>query len=263
MPAHREGGRVVNTALLRAITGLAVAGGMVIGLSACTSGSANHPGKSRASSSSAGPAPAPHGIPKSAFADLESFTGPAVTKYGLAPVQAAYEEMVNFIFETGWNATLIRKNSAVLSRADFAVARAYMTPAFRKAFDATFAKVVTADKAAIDKLEHAVLFGVKGTNGAKPTPDAKGHLVTDRKFSRATLAVDHSQGFDRLSVSFSAEANIQMRDAAGTRYALPSTRILRYWLVPNAGADAKLRPFLIDSWAIRLTVGKPPAKNKK
>jgi len=250
-----EGGRAVNPILGRKLALLLLAGGLAISPAACTSSKASHPGGSVAGSVSPGQGAGRHGIPKSAFANLESFTGPAVTKYGLARVQAGYEEMVNFIFETGWNSALIAKSSALLSRADFTVAHSYMTPAFRKAFDATFAKVVQGDKVAIRKLEHAMFFGVTGPNGAKPVTN--GHVVTDRRFSRATPAVDTSRGFDRLQLTFDARANIQLQDTAGKHYTLPATRVLRYWLVPNPSTVVLNRPFLIDSWEIRLKTGKP------
>jgi hypothetical protein len=194
------------------------------------------------------------GIPKSAFAGLETFTGPAVTKYGLDNVRAAYEEMVNFVFATGWNPSVIRKNSELLSRADFANAHSYMTPAFQKAFDATLAKVIRSDKAATEKLEHAVFFGVGGPDRALPIAGTR--VVTDRSFSKASIAVDKSQGKSRLSMTFHARATIQMLDASGKRYGVPANRTVQYWLVRNVGANAAVRPFLIDSWAIRLAVAK-------
>ena len=38
---------------------------------------------------------------------------------------------------------------------------------------------------------------------------------------------------------------------------LRTSRVLRYLLVPNSGADRQVRPFLIDSWASKLTMNKP------
>jgi hypothetical protein len=238
----------LNKSLFRTVPLVLLAAGLVLSSAACGSGGNHSAGPSSPSATTATTA---HGIPKSAFTNLESFTGPAVSKYGLPTVQAAYEEMVNFIFETGWNSTLIRTSSAQLSATNFANAHSYMTPKFRKSFDATFASVVQADKASVKKLEHAMFFGVGGPNGAQPVKS--GSLVTDRGFSRATLALDHAQGYERLSLTFSAKASIQVQDAAGKRYALPSIRLVRYWLVKNTGSSAQLRPWLIDAWEIRLT----------
>jgi hypothetical protein len=141
----------------------------------------------------------------------------------------------------------------MLSRADFATAHSYMTASFTTAFDATLAKVMRADKVATQKLQHAMFFGVTGPNGAAPV--AGTHVVTDRRFSTASLAVDKTQGHDRLSMTIQARASIQMIDASGQRYALPADRTVRYWLVRNSGLSAAARPFLIDSWAVRLKLG--------
>lgn len=246
--------------VLRRCAALLLAGGVVLGLGACRADTAHRPAAATpsvppASHAPASSTPASHGIPKSAFAGLESFTGPAVTKFGRANVQAAYEEMVNFAFATGWDPALISTTADRLSLSDFANARSYMTPTFRKAFDQTLAKVVRADNAATQKLEHAMLFGITARNGGKPITGS--HVVTDRKFSKASIAVDKSQHSARLSMTFRAEAHVQMVDKQDQRYGLPTRRTVQYWLVPNTGADKAARPFRIDSWAIRLATGSP------
>jgi hypothetical protein len=100
-----------------------------------------------------------------------------------------------------------------------------------------------------------MLFGITARNGGKPITGT--HVVTDRKFSKASIAVDKSQHSARLSMTFSAEAHVQMVDKQDQRYGLPTRRTVQYWLVPNTGADKAARPFLIDSWAIRLATGSP------
>ena len=78
---------------------------------------------SSASGAFASPSPPPgspsplHTIPASAFAGQPPFSGPAVAKFGQHDLHAAYVELVNFAFATGWNSHLIVKDIG-LSRAD-------------------------------------------------------------------------------------------------------------------------------------------------
>jgi hypothetical protein len=194
-------------------------------------------------------------LSESVFAKVKPFKGPAVAKYGQARVRAAYIELVNYTFDLGWDIDLISKNSSRLSRADFAYARSFMTPACAKAFDATFAKVVQADRTAIKELESTAFFGVSGANGGTPLPGAA--AVTDRGFTQGTVGMDKSHGVDRMSFSFVAQAKIQLQQADGTRVAMQTKRALQYRLVENKGSNAKIRPFLIDAWRSRATTSRP------
>ena len=201
-------------------------------------------------------AAAPHGVPDSAFAKSRPFTGPALVKYGQAALQSAYKEMVNFAFATGWNSALIARNSAYLSRADLAVAASYMTAAAQKDMLATLAKVTQGDKAATGKLQESIFFGLAGPDGLRSVQSGK--VVTNRKFTQGSAAVDTSHG-TRLAMSFAARGDIQMLNAAGQHQMLRTSRVLRYLLVPNSGADRKVRPFLIDSWSSKMTMNNPVA----
>jgi hypothetical protein len=191
----------------------------------------------------------------SVFANLKPFTGPAVTTYGQAAVRAAYKEMVAFTFDTGWNTDLIGRSASSLSRADFADARSYMTPACAKAFDATFAKVVQGDSAAIKEMQGSTFFGIVGKNGSTPLPGNQ--AVTDRAFNQGRVTLTKSKGRDRLLMTFTAKANLQLRDSADGRVIVATSRIVQYWLVENHGAHASTRPFLIDSWKHRVTTSLP------
>lgn len=247
------GAEIMKPGFVRKVTVAAATSVLAIGLCACQSATSDRAASSASTAVSAGSTATGHqSIPDSAFAFQKPFTGQAVEKYGQAALRAAFEEMVNFAFDTGWNPALFRKNYAHLARADLANARVYMTPACLKTFDATFAKVVQADKAAIQKLEEAMFFGVTGPNGM--TPLQQGHVVTDRKFTEAAVGLDRTKGAERLSMAFAAKANIQLQDSAGKRYALPTSRVMRYLLVQNTGPDRQRRPFLVDSWAIKMTV---------
>ncbi len=195
-------------------------------------------------------------IPASAFANLKPFTGPAVAQYGQDTLGSAYRQMVNFAFTTGWDPALIAKNAAQLSRADLAPALAVMTPTCRKQFLDRFGKAVSGDKTAARGLEEAIFFGVTGPNGLKPVQ--RGTVVADRRFTEAAVAVDRSPG-KRLSMSFAARANILMRDNSGRHMMLRTSRVLHYLLVPNTATDHASRPFLIDSWSIKMTVNPPEA----
>jgi hypothetical protein len=201
-----------------------------------------------------GQAAVSHGVPDSAFAKSRPFTGPALVEYGQAALQSAYKEMVNFAFATGWNSVLIARNSAYLSRADLAVAASYMTAAARKDMLTTLAKVTQGDKAATSKLEESIFFGLTGPGGLKSVQSGK--VVTNRKFTQGSTTVDTSHG-TRLVLSFAARGDIQMVDAAGVRQMLRTTRVLRFLLVPNSGADRQARPFLIDSWSSKMTMNSP------
>lgn len=231
------------------------------------SGPRSSPSRSVAASASASaPAPAspplgaagrtavPHGLPDSVFAHLKPFTGPAVAKYGQATLQAAYQEMVDFAFASGWNSNLIARPSAYLSRADAAFTLSYLTPAFGKEFLVQLGQAVQGDKAAGRKLEEAMFFGVTAPNGLKSVQSGK--VVTNRKFTPGSVGLDTAHG-QRLSVAFAASGDIQMSDSTGRHMVLPSSRVLKYFLVANPGTDRITRPFLIDSWSIRMTV-KPP-----
>ncbi|MET3807925.1 hypothetical protein ABIB25_004952 [Nakamurella sp. UYEF19] len=211
---------------------------------------------SPAASGPTGQAAVPHGIPDSAFEHLKPFTGPAVAKYGQGSLQAAYKEMVNFAFASGWNSNLIAQNSAYLSRADAAFTLLYLTPAFKKEFLAQLGLAVQGDKSAGRRIEEAMFFGVTGSNGLKAVRSGK--VVTNRRFSTGSIGLDTAHG-ERLSVAFAARGDIQMVDSAGRHMMLRGSRVLRYFLVANTGADRSSRPFLIDSWTIKMTVPPPTA----
>jgi len=229
--------------VLRALKVCLIWGLLVAGVAGCGSGS-DRPGAAASGtptgSTSAVPSPAP-----------SQLTGPAVAKFGQEKVQAAYREMVKFSFEAGWNPALIAKHVDQITRADFAGVLSYMTPACASTFDAAFVKVAQHDKKAIRTLEGAIFFGVRGPNGLAPT--GSGRLVTDRKYSQVAVGLDTSHGVQRLSVAFTATANIQLRDAAGKAWLLPTSRKVRYLLVPNTGADIATKPFLIAGWLNKMT----------
>jgi hypothetical protein len=189
--------------------------------------------------------------PGSASAAAAPLTGPAVDKYGQAKVQAAYKQMIKFSFDTSWNPALITKHVDLVTRADFASVLTLMTPECAKTFDAVFAKVVTHDKAAIHTLEGAIFLGVEGPNGTRPVQSGK--IVTERKYSQLAVGLDTSLGVERLSISFTAQANIQMIDAAGKHYLLPTSRKVRYLLIPNTDSTAANMPFLIAAWQNKMT----------
>jgi hypothetical protein len=191
----------------------------------------------------------------SVFANLKPFTGPAVAKYGQAKVLAGYKEMVAFTFDIGWNTDLISRPASSLAKGDFSEARSYMTPACAKAFDATFAKVVQADKAAIKQMQGATFFGIAGKNGSTPLPGNQ--AVTDRAFNQGQVTLNKSGARDGLSIKFTAKANLQMQDSAGKRITVATSRIVQYGLVENTGADAATRPFLIDVWRNKVSTSAP------
>jgi hypothetical protein len=229
-------------------------------LSACHSGSSGPTGPTASIAPTAtaaiGQVPATSlDMPASAFAKHKPFTGPAVAKFGQANVEAAFHDTVNFAYEMGWNPVLLRRDHTRLTIADLASVRSVMTPSCRAAFDATIAKVIVGDKAAIAKLEQTMSFGVSATGGLKPVTSGK--AVTNRRFSDAKIAIDRKLGHDRLAMAFTADANIEMQNAAGAHYTLPTSRKAQFWLVPNAGADRAAHPLLIDGWAVKLAVRKP------
>jgi hypothetical protein len=241
--------------LVRKTVVAAVIGALAIGLAACQSPAPT--AAPPAATATVRPVATGQGgaIPASAFTGQRPFTGPAAARYGQPALQAAYQEMVNFAFGAGWNPALITKNDAVLARADFGYVRAYLTPAFRAKVDATLAKVVLGDRSAIRELEQAVFFGVTGPGGL--LPPVQGTIVTDRRFTPASVGVDGSGAAAALRMSFAAKATIQLRNRAGQSYDLPTGRTVSYRLVPNTGPASRTRPFLIDSWTVSMKVGRP------
>jgi len=209
------------------------------------------PATARAVGPAAGPERA--GIPESAFAGHRPFSGPAVAEFGQPALLAAYEEMVGFAFQAGWDPALIRTAGPRLSTSDVAGIRTYLTPARRAAFDATVARVVRSDRAATRDLEDVAFFGITGAAGLVPA--RSGPVVTGRHFTEAS--VTPGRGAGRLSISFAARAAIQLQAGSGRRYALPTSRTVRYELVRNTGPTRADRPFLVDSWTIEVTVSRP------
>jgi hypothetical protein len=202
-----------------------------------------------ASNSSSPPAVAPYRVPESAFASQPAFTGAAVTKFGQPALQKAYRQLVNFAFDTGWNPTLMAKGKSALTGRDFAAVRLSLTPTCAKAYDTNVTKALAGDKAAISQLEGSMYFAIggidaKGSGGGTPT-------ISNRAFTRAKFTVDKSHG-QRLSMSFTAKAIVHTQDASGKRYTVETARAVQYLLVPNKGADARTRPFLIDAWGSRM-----------
>jgi hypothetical protein len=181
-------------------------------------------------------------------------SGPAVAKYGQAAVQKAYKSMLAFTFDNGWNPKLILRHVDSVTRADFAQVLAAMTPQCAATFTAKFAKVAQHDKAAIRSLEGAIFFGITGPKGIRPSR-ASG-LVTDRTYSQVALGIDTFHGVDRLTLAFTAKANVHLTDAAGKGYVLPTARAVHYLLVPNRGRDSASKPFLIGAWDNTLTASR-------
>jgi hypothetical protein len=209
-----------------------------------------------ASNSSSPPAVAPYRVPESAFASQPAFTGAAVTKFGQPALQKAYRQLVNFAFDTGWDPTLMAKTKTALSSRDFAAVRLSLSPTCAKAYDTSVTKALAGDKAAISKLEGSMFFAVGGID-AKGSAD-RTSTISNRAFTRAKFTVDKSHG-QRLSMSFTAKATVHTQDAAGKRYTVLTGRALHYILVPNTGADANVRPFLIDAWGSRMQSKTPQA----
>jgi hypothetical protein len=238
---------------------------LALALSGCDRGSgvqqvggpAGSTANGAATTAPAGHSAASSKIPGAAFAKHRPFTGPAVAKYGQATLNAAYQEMVNFAFESGWDSRLIVKNVARLSSSDFANIRTYLTPACRTAFNATFAKAIQADRAAAQKLEEAVFFDVTAPTGLRPI--TAGKVVTDRRFTEASVGLTGAGKAQRLTMAFAVKANVHLHNAQGQGYVLPTSRVLRYTLVRNSGVQASKRPFLVDGWVIKMTVGRPVA----
>jgi hypothetical protein len=238
--------------LVRKTLVAAVIGALATGLAACQQAApAVAP---PAATAGAVPSGGQASIPASAFTGRR-FTGPAVSRYGQPTLQAAYQEMVNFAFRAGWNPALITRNDAALARVDFGYVRSYLTPAFRAKVDATLAKVVLGDRTAIRELEQVMFFGITAPGGLRPP--VAGTIVTDRRFTPASVGVDGSGAGAALRMSFAAKATIQLRDRAGQPYALPTGRTVSYRMVRNTGPGSRTRPFLIDSWTVTMTAGRP------
>jgi hypothetical protein len=211
----------------------------------------------QSSAAVAGPA-APRHVPESAFAAQPPFKGAAVKQFGQAALQAAYRQVVNFAFDTGWDPVLIAQRRSALTRADFDRPRSSLTVPCAKTYDALVKKALSGDRAAIRDLEGAALFSVAGTNSEVRALTGEA-AVSDRRFSRATMTLDRSSGKARLAVTFTATALVHLRDAAGKKFVMQTARELNYRLVRNAAADVKGRAFLIDAWSNHLQTKAPRA----
>jgi hypothetical protein len=101
-----------------------------------------------------------------------------------------------------------------------------------------------------------MFFAVGGVdpNGAAD----RAPVITNRAFTRAKFTVDTTHG-QRLSMTFTTKAVVHTQDASGKKFTVQTGRSLHYVLVPNTGADAKVRPFLIDAWGSRMQSEKPKA----
>ncbi|MDQ2751062.1 MAG: hypothetical protein M3Y44_16255 [Actinomycetota bacterium] len=192
---------------------------------------------------------APYRVPESAFASQPAFTGPAVAKYGQPALQKVYRQLVNFTFDTSWDPVLMAKHKAALTIRDFAAARASLTPSCVKIYDANVKKALAGDKKAISELEGTLFFAIGGVDAKGPADRIP--TISKRAFTRAQFIIDTTHG-ERLSMSFTAKAIVHTQDAAGKRFTVQTGRALHYLLVLNRGADAKVRPFLIDAWASRM-----------
>jgi hypothetical protein len=256
-PPRPRSGKILLAALVAAV-GIGAVAWQATGHGGAPSGPKAATGSTAAPATAGSPSGAPAArVPESAFASQPPFTGPAVTTFGQAALQTAYRQAVNFAFDTGWNSALMSKRKRTLTSLDFSSARSGLTATCAKRFDSTVSKALVNDKAAIRALESAMFFAIEAPGGLKPL-DGKA-AVTNRRFTRATVAVDKSTGHDRLSVTFTAKAHIHLQNAAGKQYVVQTERTVRYLLVPNTGADAKTRPFLIDAWANHLRTSKPAA----
>src|SRR5206468_2228041 len=133
--------------------------------------------------------------------------------------------------------------------------RGALTTTGRTAFDRTFADVVRGKQAAIRDLEQLVFFGVTAPGGLRPARD--GRIVLNRRFSQASVGVDTAHGVQRLWITFAAQATIRMEDANGLHYAMPTSRVVRYWFVANPSRTRGALPFLIDASVSHMSLKKP------
>jgi hypothetical protein len=247
-------GRRATRLLVTVVTAVVVLGGVVIWQATNHSRNSGSGAHGSVSDSSNPTVIAGYHVPESAFASQPPFAGPAVTKYGQPALQKAYRQLVDFAFDTGWDPTLMAKRKSALTSGDFAAVRLSLTPTCAKAFNANVTKALANDKPAIRLLEGSMFFAVGGVD-AKGAAD-RTSTISNRAFTRAKFTVDTSHG-QRLSMSFTAKATVHTQDAAGKRYTVQTGRALHYLLVPNNGADANTRPFLIDAWTSRMQSKKP------
>ncbi len=247
-------GRRTTRVLVTLVTAVVVLAGVVIWQATNHSRNSRSSAHGSASHLSTPTVVAGYHVPESAFASQPPFTGPAVTKYGQPALQKAYRQLVDFAFDTGWNATLMAKRRSALTSGDFAAVRLWLTPTCAKTFNANITKALANDKAAIRLLEGSMFFAVVGVD-AKGAAD-RTPIISNRAFTRAKFTMDTSHG-QRVSMSFTAKATVHTQDAAGKRYTVQTGRALHFLLVPNTGADANTRPFLIDAWASRMQSKKP------
>jgi hypothetical protein len=236
---------VIRFSLRHALAGLTV-GLLVVGIAGCRPGSTLHGGGYQPSP---GPTPSTSSTPAPATSGLDAR---AVARYGQAKVQAAAREMIHYTFRVGWNDRLIATHVDQVTMADFAPAVAFMTPSCARTFTAAFARVAKHDKVATRNLQGAILFGIRGPHGSAPIRTGK--IVTDTKYSNVQVGLTSGTN-GHLTMQFTASANIHLRNPDGKGYVISTSRKIRYLLVPNTGTDAGARPFLIDGWSNRLTVG--------
>jgi hypothetical protein len=236
---------------------LAVAAVLACTTTACGGGTGTAsapPSRPSATSTQAGPSPATHPAASPSQPLSARLSRSAVKQFGQARLQAASKELLAFTFQWGWKPDLIVRHVDGVTKADFAALRGYLTPAYAKTFDTEFAKVAKHDKAATRQLEGAVFFGIRGPQGIGVVHAGK--VVTDRTYSQVLVGLEKTAGVPQLSVAFTAKANIHMQDAAGKPYVLPTSRKVRYVLVPNKGRDSATKPFIIAHWLYDMSASK-------
>lgn len=186
------------------------------------------------------------GIPDSAFANVKPFTGPAVDKWGQANVQAAYKEMVNFTFATGWDPDTISNNKVAPS--DFTDATSHMTPSMAKSFNQAVAKALHGDSDAAKTVQLLQFVNMHNASDGG-TPVSGPGQTTNRTFSASNVDVSRIDGKDYLAMTIRAKAEVHTQTATGETGVLHTSRKITYYLAPNPDASQGSAPWLINGFS--------------
>lgn len=181
------------------------------------------------------------GLPADAFVHLPAFTGPAVTVWGQASVQAAYREAVEFTFREGWDSAAMRSTDTHWRLATYSRGLASFTRSAAADVRRRILAAESGNRRDREILESWRYTAVHGPNGSTVVAGADG--VTDRSFTGARAGVDRSTGSRRLS---RASATLHLANNNGRRYTVRTHRKMTFWLVPNTGPDSSTKPWLID-----------------
>ncbi|MGV8845809.1 hypothetical protein [Tessaracoccus sp.] len=179
------------------------------------------------------------------------FTGPATEKFGGANVMAAYREAVNFSLQQGYSDLMAKGYEA--RPIEFSLVKPYLTPSAQKAWDGYVKAALAKDEEAGSSVYALTMWNA--TVGQETYKFRPGQLLYTLgvDFSAAKTSVETVNGADYLSITFTVTRKIRVMDG-NKPMLLPVKKDIAFTMTPHGLKDI---PWLIDSWNITYTTGRP------